>query len=183
MISAFGSRLCVRGVWGALLVASIATVGIAATEQTILGEPGYLVIEGVRDTTALFSWQNGPGPGRHSLVWPEGTLSLPDSVELDDYGRLDVGLTCGRELSGVGGSGHLVFADGLYTISEPVVLGDGILELHLAAGELEVRQNQIHYRRPVIVDRSHQANYVFLAGLVVLIVVLMRRARKQLRKS
>ena len=154
----------------------------AADERTVLGEPGYLVIEGVRDSASTFSWQDGPGPDRHSLVWAEGTLSLPDSVELDDYGRQDVGLACGPELSGVGSSGHLVFTDGLYLISEPVVLADGVLELHLAAGELVVRRNQIHYRRPEIVDSRSQANYIFLAGLVVLIVVLMRRARKHLRK-
>ncbi len=155
----------------------------AAAERTTLGRPGYLVIEGVRDSSAVFTWQEGPGPGRHSLVWPEGTLSLPSGQNLDDYGRLDAGVACGAELSGVGGSGHLVFNDGLYVVSEPIVLADGTLELHVSAGELEIRSNQIRYRRPVIEDHSSQANYIFLAGLVVLIVVLMRRVRKRLRKS
>lgn len=150
--------------------------------RTTLGQPGYLVIEGVRDSTSGFRWQAGPGPGRHSLVWPEGTLGLPDSLEVEDYGRRDVGVACRADLSGVGGSGQLVFTDGLYVVSEPVVLADGVLELHLSGGELEVRANRILYRRPVVVDRSHQANYIFLAGLVLLIIVLMRRARQQLRK-
>lgn len=178
-----GRQFQVMAVGSLLLAMSAVAGGLAAEERTVLGEAGYLVIEGVRDSTSVFAWQQGPGPGRHSLVWPEGTLSLPDSLNPEDYGRADVGLACGSDLSGVGSSGYLVFNSGLYTISEPVVLADGVLELHLSAGELEIRNNQIQYRRPVIVDHTHEANYIFLAGLVLLIVVLMRRARKQMRKS
>ncbi len=154
--------------------------------RTTLGQQGYLVIEGVRDSTAVFTWQDGPAPGRHSLVWAEGTLSLPQSVQLDDFGLQDAGVPCLAELSGVGGSGRLVFDDGIYKISEPVLLADGVLELHISAGELEVRGDQIRYRRPGGKSNKQdntQANYIFLAGLVVLVIVLMRRASKRLKKS
>ena len=46
-----------------------------------------------------------------------------------------------------------------------------------------MRGDQIRYRRPVVEDRTTQANYIFLAGLILLIIVLMRRARRGLRKS
>lgn len=160
-----------------------ADVARSVTERTHLGRQGYVVIEKGRDASAGFRWQDGPAPGRHSLVWPEGTLSLPDSLDLEDFGQRDAGLACGEELSGVGTSGHLVFRDGSYQISEPVVLADGKFELHLSAGELIVRGDQIRYRRPQEQDRKTQANYVFLAGLVLLIIVLMRRARRQMGPS
>jgi hypothetical protein len=147
-----------------------------------LGQSGYIVIEDGRQKED-FRWQEGPGPGRHSLVWPEGTLSLPDSVTLEEFGPRDAGIVCGAELSGVGGSGQLVFQDGVYQISEPILLADGLLELHVSAGELVVRGSQIRYRRPRIEDRKTQANYIFLAGMMLLVVVLLRRARSQLRKS
>lgn len=159
-------------------------VGPATDEgRVILGRPGYLVIEGVRDTTDIFSWQRGPGPGRHSLVWSTGTLSLPDTLYLDEFGAVDAGVVCQAELSGVGGSGRLVFEDGLYRVSEPLVLSDGVLELHVSGGELEVRGDQIRYRQTRLQNDKTKANYIFLAGLILLIIVLMRRARVQMKKS
>jgi hypothetical protein len=170
-----------------LLVLAAAVVPAVGQEgRTTLGQPGYVIIEGVRDTTSEFTWQDGPAPGRHSLVWAEGTLSLPQTLELDAFGRQDAGVACLAGLSGVGGSGWLVFDDGIYKISEPVLLADGILELHISAGELEVRGDQIRYRRPASNSKDQdnsQANYIFLAGLVVLIVVLMRRARHRVGNS
>jgi len=169
-----------------LLLSSGLVSGAAAqdaAERTSLGRQGYVVIQDGRDADAGFHWQDGPAPGRHSLVWPEGTLSLPDSVTLDDFGQQDAGLACGKDLSGVGASGYLVFRDGSFQISEPILLADGGFELHVSAGELTIRGDQIRYRRPQIQDKKTQANYLFLAGLVVLIVVLMRRARRHLRTS
>ncbi len=158
--------------------------GLAPADGRItLGRSGYIVIEGVRDTTGHFSWQKGPGPGRHSLVWAAGTLSLPDTLFLDEFGLQDAGVVCQADLSGVGGSGRLVFEDGIFSISEPLVLSDGILELHVSGGELEVRGDQIRYRRQRVVDNETKANYIFLAGIILLIVVLMRRARRKMRQN
>ena len=169
-----------------LVLAVVACPAVGQEGRTILGQPGYVIIEGVRDSTSDFTWQNGPAPGRHSLVWAEGTLSLPEGLELDAFGRQDAGVSCLAGLSGVGGSGRLVFDDGIYKISEPVLLADGNLELHISAGELEVRGDQIRYRRPASKNQGQdksQANTIFLAGLVVLIIVLMRRARHRVGKS
>jgi hypothetical protein len=171
---------------GLLLLSAVALPAVGQEGRTVLGQPGYVIIEGVRDSTSEFIWQDGPAPGRHSLVWPEGTLSLPEGLELDAFGRQDAGVACLAGLSGVGGSGRLVFDDGIYKISEPVLLADGNLELHISAGELEVRGDQIRYRRPKSKNQGQdnsQANYIFLAGLVVLIIVLMRRARNRAGKS
>jgi len=162
--------------------ALIVSVGVSAP-QTLLGRPGYVVVEGVRDSTLGYRWQDGPVAGRHSLVWSSGTLSLPDSISLEPFGRWDGGVACAPSLSGVGGSGRLDFSDGIFRISEPLLLADGVLELHLAAGELEVRGSQIRYRQPPLKVDNTKANYIFLAGLLLLIVVLMRRVRRGLRKS
>jgi len=180
----FPDRICRPGpaVLAAVLLV-VSSTAVAQTGRSELGHPGYIIIEGVRDTAMVFYWQAGPGPDSHSLVWPEGTLSLPDTLFLDEFGEWDAGLACRSELSGVGGSGRLVFQDGLYQISEPLLLADGILELHVSAGELEVRGDQIRYRRPVVKDNKTQANYIFLAGLIVLIAVLLRRARKIAKAS
>ena len=171
---------------GLLLTAIVLLLAGTAAAQSgplVLGQPGYLIISGARDSTGTYVWQDGPGPGRRSLVWPEGTLSLPDTVFTEPYGRQDLGLPCRAEMSGVGKSGSLVFSDGDYTVSEPIVVSDGILELHLAAGRLEVRGSQIRYRRPDVAEPKTRANLILLAGLALLIIVLMRRARLHLRKS
>jgi hypothetical protein len=167
-----------------LLGLAVATPASGQGGRTVLGRPGYVVISGVRDSTAGFVWQDGPGPGRHSLVWPEGTLSLPLDQGLENFGADDAGIACQPELSGVGDSGRLLFQDGIYQVSEPILLSDGVLELHLAGGKLEVRGDQIRYRRPPPPKETRsRADYIFLAGLVVLIVVLLRRARSGARKS
>ena len=76
-----------------LLVLVTAACPVVAQEgRTILGQPGYVIIEGVRDSTSEFIWQDGPAPGRHSLVWAEGTLSLPEGLELDAFHEIDDGL-------------------------------------------------------------------------------------------
>lgn len=152
--------------------------------RTILGRPGYLIITGVRDTTSgrPYRPREGPGPDRHALVWPEGTLSLPDTVILAPFGRDDVGVACGPELSGVGNRGQLVFRDGVYNVSEPLVLSDGVVELQLAGGSLEIRGDQLRYRRPDPDARRDKANLLLMAGLLLLVLVLMRRARQLAKK-
>jgi hypothetical protein len=168
---------------GLILMSMLAVVPKSVVANNSLGRDGYLIIEGVRDSLSEFSRQDGPKVGFSALVWPEGTLSLPDSIAFDDFGLSDVGTPCLAALSGVGNSGRLVFEDGIYPISEPVLLADGILELHLSGGELEIRGTQLRYRRPQVEDKSQKSNLIFLSGLVLLIIVLMRRARKKLRVS
>lgn len=147
-----------------------------------LGRTGYLIIEAARDTSGAFSWSAGPGPGRHSLVWSQGVLSLPDSVRPEPFAFHDVGVVCGPQLAGVGASGRLMLDDGIYAVSEPILLADGVLELHVSGGELEIRGDQIRYRRDVAPSADRQrANYLMVAGLLLLILVLLRRARRRTR--
>jgi hypothetical protein len=142
-----------------------------------LGRPGYLVIEAARDATAGFKWEDGPRPGFRSLVWDQGRLTLPDSLEAEDFARQDVGVPCTARLAGSGASGQLVLRDGIFPVSEPVILSDGRLELQISAGELEFRGARIRYRRAVAEPRTFKSGLLMLAGMTVLVAVLLRRAR------
>ena len=155
---------------------SVLAAGVSASDQR-LGRPGYLVIEAGRDTTAGFRWETGPGPGFRTLVWDQGRLTLPDSLLPEDIGPRDVGVPCTGQLEGKGASGQLVLQDGIYPVSEPVVLRDGRLELQVAAGELEFRGARIIYRRAEAENPDFKAGLLMLAGMTVLVLVLLRRAR------
>ncbi len=141
-----------------------------------LGRPGYLVIEAARDSAAGFRWEAGPGPGRRSLVWDQGRLILPDTFEAEDFAERDVGVPCTARLAGTGASGQLVLRDGIYPVSEPVVLSDGRLELRVSAGELEFRGARIRYRRAVDENREFRSGLLLLAGVTLMVIVLLRRA-------
>jgi hypothetical protein len=67
--------------------------------------------------------------------------------------------------------------DGIYPVSEPVVLSDGRLELQVSAGELEFRGARIRYRRTVDETREFRAGLLLLAGVTLMVIVLLRRAR------
>lgn len=142
-----------------------------------LGRPGFLVIEAARDSAAGFRWEAGPGPGYRSLVWDQGRLTLPDTLEAEDFARRDIGVPCTARLAGTGASGQLVLRDGIYPVSEPIVLSDGRLELRVSAGELEFRGARIRYRRAVDETREFRAGLLLLAGMTLMVVVLLRRAR------
>ena len=153
------------------------TPAVADEAPRSLGQPGYLVIEAARDTAAGFRWEAGPGPGHRSLVWDQGRLTLPDTVEAEDFGRDDLGVPCTSRLEGSGASGEILFRDGIYPVSETVVLSDGSLELRVSAGELEFRGARIRYRRPVAGPGQYRSGLILLAGMTLLVVVLLRRAR------
>ena len=148
-----------------------------AVSDQRLGRPGYLVIEAGRDTTAGYRWESGPGSGFRSLVWDQGRLTLPDSLRPEESGLRDVGVPCTAQLEGTGASGRLILQDGVYPVSEPLVMKDGRLELHLTGGELEIRGARIRYRQPTGGNRDFKAGLLMLAGMTVLVLVLLRRAR------
>ena len=185
MMVSTGMRAFPRGtgklrVWSTVLVVCIfLAVFTAAADEAprTLGQPGYLVIEAARDSSAGFRWEAGPGPGYRSLVWDLGRLTLPDTLEAENFGRYDLGVLCTARLEGSGASGQLVFRDGIYPVSEPVVLSDGRLELRVSAGELEFRGARIRYRRPVAEAGPYRSGLILMAGMTLLVVVLLRRAR------
>ncbi len=177
---AFGPGTRTVVVWGAAFAVCLVLAGtpaVAADAARTLGRPGYLVIEAARDSAAGFRWESGPGPGHRSLVWDQGRLTLPDTVEFEDFARDDIGVPCTARLEGTGASGQLVLRDGIYPVSEPVVLSDGRLELHVSSGELEFRGARIHYRRVVGEAGEFRSGLLLLAGMTLLVVVLLRRAR------
>lgn len=166
--------------WIAALAVCLVMSGaqaLADDAPRTLGQPGYLVIEAARDTVAGFRWESGPGPGHRSLLWDQGRLILPDTLEAEDFARQDIGVPCTARLEGTGASGRLVLRDGVYPVSEPVVLSDGRLELQVSAGELEIRGARILYRRTVDETPEFRAGLLLLAGVTLMVIVLLRRAR------
>jgi hypothetical protein len=169
-----------------VLAALIAWAGIgsaappAATDAARheLGEPGFLVIVGAADTTDTFVWQDGPGADRRSLVWNEGVLTVPRGMDFETYGPHDLGVPCGAALAGNGRGGRLVFSEGTFPIDEPVRLTDGVLDFYAASGELEIRPGRVRYLRSASRQKDPRASFIMLAGLVLLTVILLRRARR-----
>ncbi len=174
--------------WGALLLAVLvltettALTAGPATPDSTLGVTGYLVIEAARDTSAGFRWESGPEPGHRSLVWDQGRLVIPDSLPVDHFGKYDLGITCTENLSGSGARGQIVLVDGIFPVSEPVVLSDGLLEMKISAGELEFRGASIRYRRAAPRPREFRSGLLLVAGMTLMIIVLLRRARLNARE-
>lgn len=142
-----------------------------------LGSSGYLVIEDVRDPNAGFHWASVGTDGFRTLTWSEGELILPDSLQSEDFSLHDLGVVCATNLAGTGASGQVVLTDGIFTVSEPVVLSDGILELRVTGGELEIRGAMVRYRRPAEDSNGYGPGLLMLAGMTLLVIVLLRRAR------
>ena len=154
---------------------------------TILGHPGYLIISAARDSSAGFNWLDGPGPHQISLTWLDGMLTLPDTMVLEPFGQFDLAVPVTAQLSGAGASGKLDWRDGTFEISEPIMLNDGVVGLLVSEGELEILGTRIRYRAPEIKEPKKKsdprASFFMLAGIMLLIWVLMRRARRTIKKG
>ncbi len=186
-MSRFGlpmKRLLIQVMMAALVAVSAMgqESGAGAGSQT-MGRPGYLIISSGRDSTAGFRWLAGPGVAQKSLVWESGQLILPDSMSLESFGADDLGISTTEDLQGSSGGGVLSFRDGRFAVDQPLLLTDGVISLYTADGELEIRGAQVRYVPPNV-DKANdsrlpdpRAGFLFLAGIVLLIVVLMRRAR------
>ena len=144
-----------------------------------LGQPGYVVIEAARDSVSAFTWQAGPGTGFRSLVWDEGRLTIPESLPVEEIGRRDIGFPCTAAFGGTGKSGQLVIQDGIFPVSEPVILTDGVLQLEVTGGELEIRGAMIRYRRSAAAPREFKSGLLLLAGMTLMVIVLLRRFRRK----
>ncbi|MFO7610511.1 MAG: hypothetical protein R6X35_15195 [Candidatus Krumholzibacteriia bacterium] len=165
-----------------LLAAVPAPAADDGAAGTTLGHPGYLVLAGAADTTGVYRWQRGPGPGQRSLVWADGLLTLPAGLALEAFGPRDLAVAAGAGLTGTSDGGDLIFADGSYDVSAPVLLSDGQVSLYAAAGRLEILGERIRYVPPRQSDRADpRAGFAFLAGMVLLVVVLLRLTRRRRR--
>ena len=148
-----------------------------------LGRPGYLIIESARDASGSFVWQAGSGDAEAELVWDGGRLWVADSSFVESFAQMDIGLPVSASLVGRGAGGIIHWQDGVFAVSENLVLEDGVLRLEISTGELEIRDTNIRYRRAATGDdgrgSSLTAGLAFLAGMALLILTLMRRARLQ----
>ena len=153
----------------------------------VLGHPGFLIITSAQDSTAGYQWLEGPGPGQISLNWSNGLLTLPDTLVLESFGESDLAVPVTGQLSGAGASGQLEWREGTFTISEPVMISDGSVGLLVSKGELEILGTRIRYRLPEKespgTNADPRASFFMLAGVMLLIAVLMRRARKKTKEG
>jgi len=179
------------GVWLVVLWAT-AAAGQPDLEQgqglgTELGMPGYLIMSSARDTTAGYQWNEGPGPDQISLSWRQGMLTVPGSLVLEEYSLADLAVPVSAKLTGAGASGSLEWRDGTYEINEPVLLSDGQVNLLVSQGQLEVVGSRIRYRPPLSDNGQKpadpRASFIMLAGILLLIGVLLRRARQKMNKG
>lgn len=171
----------------------LACPGVFAQPGTALMEEGLLVIADAQDSTTVFRWESGPGPKMLSLIWPEGRLTLPADLALqgDSHGNLGVPLRVG--FGGTGSDGPFAMVDGTHAFSESLAFTDGRMQWVVSEGTLEIKGSVIRYLRPWGSDsgndssprspQEQKANFLLIAGLLLLIAVLMRRARQKTRRK
>ncbi|MFH1844411.1 MAG: hypothetical protein ABIF77_14525, partial [bacterium] len=77
---------------------------------------------------------------------------------------------------------RLLFTPGRFVIDHPLYLSDGIGHYFLAKGDILIENGRIVYRMR---ERSAnpQAQYIILAALIIMIVLLLARSRSRLRKK
>ena len=174
----------------ALLSAGGAAAQIAAPDSLgprELGHPGYLIMEAARDSSAGYRWEKGPASGQISLRWEGGLLTIPDTLALEAFARSDLAIPVLQGLTGVGQSGSLRWQDGRYRVSEPLILADGRITSLVSSGDLEILGSRVRYRLAEYSDQEEKgdprAPFLMLAGIVLLIWVLLRRARKRIKQS
>ena len=165
----------------ALVVLAFASTAAALAAAPTLGHPGYVILSGAADTTGGYRWRPGPGPGQRSLVWPEGVLTLPVDDVCETYGPADLAVAVTADLAGLGGGGVLAFTDGHYVVTAPLHLADGRISLFLAAGKLEISGGRIRYvpPAPAAGARDARAGLLLLAGMIILVAVFLRLARRR----
>jgi len=151
----------------------------------ILDRAGFLVLASARDSSSGIDHRTGPGPGQISWFWDGGQLVLPDTLSLDTFGAQDLGVGTLAGLRGSGAGGVLRFRDGKFAIDQPLLLTDGRISLYVARGTLEIRGAQVRYVPPdaTLAPRKvadPRAGFLFLAGMVILTLVLLRLARRRL---
>jgi hypothetical protein len=143
---------------------------------------GLLVIESVRDSTQSFRWVELPELGRLSLLWEGGVLFIPADLDTGTFGLADLTVPYGPELEGASAGRRLVFAAGRHRVDQPLLLADGRLTLILTRGVLEIGEGRIVYRRSAPL-RDQRAQYLLLAGILLLTISLMVRLRRRLHAS
>ncbi|MCP4293437.1 MAG: hypothetical protein GY780_16545 [bacterium] len=173
--------------WGLLifLIFPLHSYGqdFSANERFRFDGSGVLIISSARDTTGFFNWGPGPGTGRISLHWEGGFLSVPDTLAMEAYPNNNLAVPLKAGFSGTVKNKPMLLEDGIYPITGNVVLGDGTVQLVISTGELEIHGPRVRYRHQESDLNKTRANFLLIAGLLILIVVLLRRSRRILRKG
>ena len=146
-----------------------------------------LVIAAAQDTAGVFRALSLPELGRRALLWPEGILTLAESLPWLDDGDAGLQFTLGDPpLTGIGSGGRFDIRPGRYGLDTPLWLSDGHVALFVTAGTIEVTEDRITYERPP--DRAKRPDgkrgeYYILAGLVLATAMLLRAAYRRTRRS
>lgn len=141
------------------------------------GQPGFLVIEGAADSSGTYEYSTGLENDQCSLSWDQGKLTFPASLPLENWGPFDLGVAFAAEMTGSGASGRLILRDGIYPVTEAITLTDGQMLLEVSSGELEIRGARITYRRRGTGNADFKSGLLLMAGMTLLVIVLLRRAR------
>ncbi len=166
---------------GGILVMSVFLLEGAAAGQTVLGRPGYLILEAARDTTGEFRWDAAGVHRGRTLSWTQGRLALPDSALVENFSRTDLGVPVGSAFAGRSDGATLQWQDGIFPVTGEVTLTDGTVTCVLWGGELEISGPMVRYRTEVTAadPASWKAGLAFLAGMALLVWTLLRRSRRQ----
>ena len=142
---------------------------------------GLLVVAGAQDSASAYTWLPLAEERRRLLVWEQGVLSIPDSLEVRLQGR-DLAVPYLPVLIGVSHRSGLRFETGHYDIEQPLLLSDGRLQLLAASGKLTIERGRIVYEaaEPSTDPRS---SYLFVAALLIISFLLLARARSRLKKK
>lgn len=166
-----------------LLVTLLMSLLAAVIPSPSRADSLILVVEAARDTTRGFRAQNLPELGRRALTWPEGVITLPDSMDWLEHEadglafRLD-----GEALVGVGSAGRFSGRIGSYEVDTPLYLTDGRVVACLAAGRIEVAADRIVYRAKGH-RRDQRGDLLLLGGIILATAVLLRAARRRTRPA
>jgi len=166
------------------------TAGRLAAVQAQSADPGPLrparagifVIEAANDSTAGFEWITLVDQAKKCLVWDGGAFTLPDSLTTGTFGPDGITIPFSQDLLGVSHGRRLLFTPGRFVIDFPLYLSDGSWHCFLAKGDILIENGRIVYRM-----REGNANprsqYIILAAMLIMIVLLLARSRSRLRKQ
>ncbi len=143
---------------------------------------GALLITAGADTAAGFRWLELPAIQRRCLVWADGFMTLPSDVTPEHFGQASLLVPYGPNLAGISDGRHLRFVLGKYRVERPLLLTDGVVSLYVSYGELNIEDGRIVYQAVRRISNP-KAQYLLLAGIVILITMLLLRIRSRLRRS
>ncbi len=161
----------------ALVLMAISLAPPAAAESM------QFVVEAARDSTSGFVALPLTALGAQALAWPEGVITIPDSLEWLDFGPASLVFTVdGSRLVGAAVGGIFTAEPGRHDPDPPLQLSDGRITACLAAGEIEVAPGRITYRRPDQ-GRDPRGDFMLVGGLVLATAVLLHGVRRRTRRS